>query len=665
MALYGPPPSLVFFLIHLLLLQMLQLSVALMDTSDCPLDLSGSNFTLAASVCSAEEDRGKCCRYINFLIAISAALYANQTDNLGVNLETSEVCRQIIARTLHLHGVSRAAIVLCGFGTKIPVNYGCQGRTTVSDMVQSPKFSDVAANCNAAQVLDDSHCKKCLNSGISFLRDILGSPPTNTTLSTCRDATFVALASRADNASALDLGICFFGVQGLVHPTVSVPSPAIHPQQVSPSPEDAASPTQFSILPSTNEERRQYHLTLVPMVGIAVIVLSVVMLYILSVLIRRTNKLVDFETDKISSKQSKVFSPGKFQEGSSGMFREFSYKETKKATNNFSTIIGKGGFSTVFKAEFQDGFVAAVKRMDKVSKQAENDFCREIELLARLHHRHLVNLRGFCVRKHERFLMYEYMANGSLHDHLHCAGMTPLNWCTRIQIAIDVANALEYLHFYCNPPLCHRDIKSSNILLDENYVAKVADFGIIHASKDGSISFEPVITDIKGTPGYMDPEYVITQEVSGKSDIYSYGVIVLELVSGRKAIQDNKNLVEWAQAYITSDSRITGLVDPTIGDSFDYDQLLTLVAIIRGCTQREGRARPSIKQVLRLLYECADPMHNVFVDEYDEVERRGRANRPGGALLPSSSSTSRSRCSRSVVNESGSPDSHSNLPSDF
>ncbi|RZR98098.1 hypothetical protein BHM03_00027405 [Ensete ventricosum] len=114
--------------------------------------------------------------------------------------------------------------------------------------------------------------------------------------------------------------------------------------------------------------------------------------------------------------------------------------------------------------------------MDKVSKQGEEEFCREIELLARLHHRHLVALKGFCAERNEsyRFLVYEYMENGSLKDHLHSSGRKRLSWRTRLQIAIDVANALEYLHFYCDPPLCHRDIKSSNILLDEKFVAKVS-----------------------------------------------------------------------------------------------------------------------------------------------------------------------------------------------
>ncbi|XAR59441.1 Non-specific serine/threonine protein kinase [Bertholletia excelsa] len=646
-----------------------------LSATDCPLDLSGSNFTQAASICSNEEERGKCCRYINALIGVSIARYANLTSYLGVTSDISQICLTAISETLQLYGVTRNAASFCGLGTKIPVNYECQGRTTVPQMLQSPKFADVTQNCRLIPSVERD-CKKCLNAGILYLRNLVGAVD-NMTLSTCRDATFVALASQVDNATAFDIAGCFFGVQGLMTPSASEPGISSLSPEAPPGPPVAVSPSQHSLsVPfNGNQHYHSYHLTLVPSVGIAVIAVTVVILGILIFLIRRKSKELDDSefTDKASSK---AFGqpPRKVLEGPSSVFRKFSYKEMKKATDNFKTIIGQGGFGTVYKAQLSDGSVVAVKRMDKASEQAEDDFCREIELLARLHHRHLVALRGFCIEKCERFLMYEYMANGSLKDHLHTPGRIPLSWRTRIQIAIDVANALEYLHFYCDPPLCHRDIKSSNILLDENFVAKVADFGLAHASKDGPICFEPVNTEIRGTPGYMDPGYVVTQELTEKSDVYSYGVVLLELITSRRAIQDNKNLVEWSQVFMSSESMLPQLVDPRIGDSFDFDQLQTIVTIVRWCTQREGRARPSIKQVLRLLYECSDPMHSGFVEavEYEEYEAsegkgrrrsRGKMHSGDARCLASSSSTSRSYCSRSFLLEPGSPQSPSALPS--
>ncbi|KAM3742870.1 hypothetical protein ACB098_07G100700 [Castanea mollissima] len=664
------------FLLGLLAFLGMQLPVIM---ADCPLNLTGSNFTLVASICSTNDDRGKCCRYINAVIAVSVAHYANATGNLGVTANLSETCLHSISETLGLYGVPRNATAFCGFGTKIPVNYVCEGRTTVTQMLQSPKFSDVTVNCKLP-LSEDTNCRKCVNASITYLRQLIGAED-NMTLSTCRDATFTAIASQVDGVSVVEIATCFFGVQGLSNFPVSVPSPPSHTPEASPSPLVAASPNPLMLGTPLTKNHHHYRLTLIPGIGLAVTAVALMMLVVLVFLIRRKSRELE-DSEKLDKTSSKAFPHSwpvrKFQEGPSSMFRKFSYKEIKKATGSFNTIIGRGGFGTVYKAEFSDGLVAAVKRMNKVSEQGDDDFCREIELLARLHHRHLVALRGFCISKHERFLLYEYMANGSLKDHLHAPGRTPLSWRTRMQIAIDVANALEYLHFYCDPPLCHRDIKSSNILLDENFVAKVADFGLAHASKDGSICFEPVNTDIRGTPGYMDPEYIVSQELTEKSDVYSYGVLLLEIVTGRRAIQDNKNLVEWSQIYTTSESRLPELVDPSISDSFDLDQLQTLVSIVRWCTQREGRARPSIKQVLRLLYESSDPMQSGLLEaiedeEYEGNEGRGRTSKGkihradaifhsgDGRYLASSSSTSRSYCSRSFLLETGSPQSPHNI----
>ncbi|KAI3952289.1 hypothetical protein MKW92_047488 [Papaver armeniacum] len=629
---------------------------------DCPLDFSASNFTLAASACSNNETRGTCCRYINALIAISISRYANLTSNIGAPPELRETCLRSVSQSLELYGTPRNATVYCGLGTKIRVHYQCKGRKTVTQMLKSPRFGDVSSNC-IMPLSVESNCKKCLNASILYLHRLVGDEA-NVTLSNCRDATFTTIASQVDIVSAVDTASCFFGIPGIG----SMPdkSPPSLPPVISPSQLTASSPSE----PPLKDHRHHYRLTIIPAIGIFITSVAVLLLIVMILLIRKKSRqLEDSEVpDKTSWKAFPTRSFRKLQEGPASMFRKFSYKETKKATNNFNTIIGQGGFGTVYKAQFSDGFVVAVKRMDKVSEQAEDDFCREIELLGRLHHRHLVSLRGFCVDRRERFLMYEYMENGSLKDHLHSTGKTPLSWQTRIQIAIDVANALEYLHFYCEPPLCHRDIKSSNILLDENFVAKVADFGLAHASKTGAISIEPISTDIRGTPGYMDPEYVVNEELTEKSDVYSYGVLLLELVSGRHAIQDGRNLVEWSQIYMADESRLPELVDPNVGESFDLEQLLTIASIIRWCTQREGRARPSIKQVLRVLYESSDPMHIGFVNamedgDYEGGERsKGKVHRSeviyhsGDArYLPSSSSTSRSYCSRSFLLEPVSP----------
>ncbi|XP_074286309.1 putative receptor-like protein kinase At1g49730 isoform X1 [Silene latifolia] len=654
----------------------MQLSFSLAMSAGCPLDLHGTNFTLVATMCSNPAARGKCCRYINAYVALSIARYSNATSNLGVSSDLSEACLTSMSQTLELYGMPANATVFCGFGTKIPINYECKGRTSVAQMLQSPGFSDVAENCQVS-LSEGTGCRKCINSSLMYLRQTIVAQD-NITLITCRDAIFVTLASQSDNTSALRFASCFLGVPRLRSGVMQVSGPPSSslPPMGSPSPV-LASPIEPSLgisSPSHLDNHHANQLSAITSVGIGVTVISFALLLVLVLLIRRKSRELGdpesgFTTFKVPCRPGR-----KMHDGNASMFKEFSYKETRKATNNFTTNIGQGGSGTVYKAEFGDALIVAVKHMNKVSEQAEDEFCREIELLAKLHHRHLVALKGFCIQKQDRFLVYEYMANGSLKDHLHTPGKPSLCWQTRIQIAIDVANALEYLHFYCDPPLCHRDIKSSNILLDENFVAKVADFGLAYASKDGSICFEPINTEVRGTPGYVDPEYVITRELTEKSDVYSYGVVLLELVTGRQAIQDNRNLVEWAQVFLSSETKLSQLTDPTLGDLFDYDQLQTVVTIVKWCTQPEGRARPSIKQVLRLLYESSDPLHSGFIhdmqdEEYEEGQGTGRPSKGKthrnevafhsgeGRYLASSSSTNKSFCSRNFLLENGSPQS--------
>ncbi|KAG0502742.1 hypothetical protein HPP92_002814 [Vanilla planifolia] len=648
----------------LLLVVLVELPNALVIAGDCPLDFSWANFTLAASTCAIPGERAQCCRYINAFVAISIAHYANATGKLGVPSAFSEICLNSVSETFGSYGIPTGASLFCGLGPKIQVSYLCSGRETVLEMMQSPNFADVISNCGVPLSLENN-CRRCLNTGILYLHHLVG-PENNIALSMCRDAVFVVLANQGGNMSPEDMASCFFGVKGLnIFPG---PSSQVQQHTSPPSPLSIQSSVQNQTSQNNSPLKRHHNrhqLLLISAVGVVVIAVSVLLLLITLLLIHKKSKELAITDDPIeTSRSSPPARALKCQDGPSPMFRRFCYKETLKATKNLSTVIGKGGFGTVYKAEFSDGSIVAVKRMNKISKQGEEEFCREIELLARLHHRHLVALKGFCIKRNERFLVYEYMVNGCLKDHLHAAERTPLSWLTRLQIATDVANALEYLHFYCNPPLCHRDIKSSNILLDENFVAKVADFGLAHASRSGAITFEPVNTDICGTPGYLDPEYVVTQELTEKSDIYSYGVLLLELLTGRRVIQDGKNIVEWSHKFLSSNSKLHELVDPAIAHNFDFEHVKIVVEIIKWCTHREGRARPSIKQVLRMLSECFDTMQ--CQEEGWEMRRDSQTRMQGNEFIPhsgdprclmSSSSTTRSYCSRSILLDTGSPQS--------
>ncbi|CAN6275685.1 unnamed protein product [Urochloa humidicola] len=618
-------------------------------------------------------------------------MYANTTGTLGVPDEFSDACIANISDTLVSKGILPTAASFCGLGIKIQVSYQCVGMTTIVQMLQSPNFSDVTRSC-ATTLSDDITCKRCLNSGLSYLRHLVGEQD-NVTLNTCRDAAFVAFVSQG-NISTVDTAGCFFSVQGLsaLQANISGSSSAgLLAPDISPSPLTVLVP---AVPP---KHHRSYKLVLFPAIGALVTGLAVLLVIVLILLIRRKKK----ELKKIEGNNPMdawSFScVKKGQEGNSTIFSRFSYKEMKKATRNFSTVLGGGENGPVFRGQLNDGSMVAIRRIESSPKQSQQEFCKEMEFLGRLHHRHLVGLRGFCLTRFERFQVHEYMENGSLQDHLHSPNKHLLPWKNRIQIAIDIANALEYLHFYCDPPLYHGDVTPSNVFLDKNYLAKLAGCGLVHCPSSGNTtpSSTPVNVKIQATPGYVDPEYAVTQEVTPKSDVYGYGVLLLELVTGRPVVvvqgQDgggggSRSLVEWSRELIGTDCRLHELVDPAVADAFDLDELQVVADVIHWCTHRDGAARPSMKQVLRILHERLDPLSGRFARAVEGEEGyyycqgggggwrakgklAGAAAAGGGEAvavhfsgeaartwLPSSSSTSRSCCSRSVLLECNSPE---------
>ncbi|KAK4744969.1 hypothetical protein SAY87_011281 [Trapa incisa] len=299
--------------------------------AECPLDLSRSNYTLVASICY-KDGRAKCCRYINACIAVSVASYTNRTRTMGVASDLALICLQSIEETLELYGVPRNAIAFCGLGTKITVNYECMGQITVTQMMQAAGFHSVSENCGRATMAESS-CRKCVSAGIVYLRHLTGTVD-NITLSTCRDAAFVALASQFDGAASINFANCFFGVECIIITSVSNTSQPPSPSYAFWKPPVADGPSQLMLGTPLNQTHHSYHLTLVPGLGIAVMVLSVLILVILLLLIRRTRRELEVSED-IYGASSKVFPPiytKKIQEGQAFMFYKFSYRETKKAT---------------------------------------------------------------------------------------------------------------------------------------------------------------------------------------------------------------------------------------------------------------------------------------------------------------------------------------------
>ncbi|GMJ08229.1 hypothetical protein HRI_004492100 [Hibiscus trionum] len=301
----------------------------------------------------------------------------------------------------------------------------------------------------------------------------------------------------------------------------------------------------------------------------------------------------------------------------------FTYEELMEMTDGFAreNIIGEGGFGCVYKGRLPDGRFVAVKRLKAGSGQGDREFKAEVEIISRIHHRHLVSLVGYCIAENQRLLIYDFVGNQTLEHHLHGKDMPVLEWPKRVKIAVGAAKGLAYLHEDCQPRIIHRDIKSANILLEDDFEAQVADFGLARLN---DTSQTHVSTRVMGTFGYLAPEYASSGKLTDRSDVFSFGVVLLELITGRKPVDPTQplgeeSLVEWArprliQALESGD--YSELIDPRLGKRYVESEMLTMIEAAGACVRHSATKRPRMALVVRALdFEGSDLSNGVKVGD--------------------------------------------------
>ncbi|GMI94885.1 hypothetical protein HRI_003157700 [Hibiscus trionum] len=332
-----------------------------------------------------------------------------------------------------------------------------------------------------------------------------------------------------------------------------------------------------------------------------------------------------------------------------GSAKTFTASEMERATDNFddSRILGEGGFGRVYSGVLEDGTKVAVKVLKRDDQQGGREFLAEVEMLSRLHHRNLVKLIGICTEERNRCLVYELIPNGSVESHLHGVDKesAPLDWDSRIKIALGAARGLAYLHEDSSPRVIHRDFKSSNILLEHDFTPKVSDFGLARTAMDEE--GRHISTRVMGTFGYVAPEYAMTGHLLVKSDVYSYGVVLLELLTGRKPVDmtqppGRENLVAWARPLLATKEGLEIIMDPSLGSDVPFESVVKVAAIASMCVQPEVSHRPFMGEVVQALKlvcnECDEAkevgstdysQHNLSIDMDGKVGTgSGRLNEP-------------------------------------
>ncbi|AEC10923.1 unnamed protein product [Arabidopsis thaliana] len=537
------------------------------QNSTCPLD-----FSVLEPFRRPKPDGATTCQYLLQGLRLLYSHHLRQTGSFLPPPESAASCwaalQSSVAGFLPRFDVRST----CGFQTPW-ISQGCMDITTRSQfesLIPNSSLATTAMRCNTS-LESNTPCASCTQSLSAFQPYLSG--PSLGNVSDCASFPSIYAAAFANSLGPTDKGTakCLFQL-------------------------DLASPT------SSGANK------------VKVLVSSFSVLLVASVLVitawfwycrRKKSKLLKpRDTSLEAGTQSRLDSMSE-----STTLVKFSFDEIKKATNNFSrhNIIGRGGYGNVFKGALPDGTQVAFKRFKNCSAGGDANFAHEVEVIASIRHVNLLALRGYCTATtpyegHQRIIVCDLVSNGSLHDHLFGDLEAQLAWPLRQRIALGMARGLAYLHYGAQPSIIHRDIKASNILLDERFEAKVADFGLAKFNPEGMTHMS---TRVAGTMGYVAPEYALYGQLTEKSDVYSFGVVLLELLSRRKAIVTDEegqpvSVADWAWSLVR-EGQTLDVVEDGMPEKGPPEVLEKYVLIAVLCSHPQLHARPTMDQVVKML----------------------------------------------------------------
>ncbi|XP_015969388.1 probable LRR receptor-like serine/threonine-protein kinase RKF3 [Arachis duranensis] len=565
----APPMSLFIFLFFLFLLPPPSLSQN--DNVTCPL-----NTTLLTTLGGGSEpsfDSSSTCHNVLQTLHLLQADYLRRQSRFVPPLNSSASCWSTFQSYITKYEPNFDVRSRCGLQTSW-ISYGCMNITTLQQfesVVPAATIQSVKSSCN--QSLDNNApCASCTTSLSNLQSYLNGSTVGN--VSDCRSYTSIYAAYLADPT---DTGTakCLFGLD-------------------------------FSSSGKSNNGKKV-------LIGVVVAVFFVLGLVLFGGFCGylRWKKKRNEITKKggVGMDQIGLSSSGLDSMNQSTTLIRFSFDEIKRATRNFSrdNIIGSGGYGNVYKGLLNDGSQVAMKRFKNCSVAGDASFTHEVEVIASVRHVNLVALRGYCtattnLEGHQRIIVTDLMENGSLYDHLFGSRGKKLSWPLRQKIALGTARGLAYLHYGAQPSIIHRDIKASNILLDEKFEAKVADFGLAKFNPEGMTHMS---TRVAGTMGYVAPEYALYGQLTERSDVFSYGVVLLELLSGRKALETDSDgqpnaLTDLAWSLVREGKSLDVIEDgmPEQGAPEVLEKYV-LVAVL--CSHPQLYARPTMDQVVKML----------------------------------------------------------------